>query len=148
MKSSAKHASGVRALLMAAGLAAAAPAIAQTTVEELTVTGRYGRVPDSVRSLSQAVSYADLDLSTEAGRRAFRQRLSLTARYLCDKLGESGTGDAVAPSCRDAATRDAIQRAGTLEAQFAPRGTTWVAGPAWAPPYPTVWVTQYPYTYP
>lgn len=124
--------------------ALAIPALAQPTVEELTVTGRYGRVPDSVRSLSQTVSYADLDLSTDAGRREFRHRLQLTARYLCDKLGESSTSDGVAPSCRDAAVKDAMQRAGTLEAGFAPRGTTWTAGPAWASPYPSEWTTTYP----
>jgi UrcA family protein len=135
----------VLALLTGAGLASvAAPAMAQSTVEELTVTGRYGRVPDSVRSLSQAVSYADLDLGTEAGKREFRHRLNLTARYLCDKLGESSTGDALAPSCRDAAVKDAMARAGTLEAHFAPRGTTWAAGPAWAAPYPSTWATMYP----
>jgi UrcA family protein len=133
-------------LAAAAGLALAAgalPASAQT-VEELVVTGRLGNVPDSVRSLSRPVSYADLDLSTEAGRHVFKQRISLTARWLCDKLGESGSGDALAPSCRDAAVKDAMARAGTLEANFAPRGTTWVAGPAWATPYPADWVTRYP----
>jgi UrcA family protein len=137
--------STIVALAAGAGLMSmAAPAAAQSSVEELTVTGRYGRAPDSVRSLSQTVSYADLDLSTGAGKREFRHRLQLTARYLCEKLGESNTGDAVAPSCRDAAVKDAMQRAGTLEAHFAPRGTTWTAGPAWAAPYPTDWVTKYP----
>ena len=137
-------------LLLAAALAGsgaaslAPPASAQTTVEELTVTGRYGRVPESARSLSQAVSYADLDLSTELGRREFDHRVKLTARYLCDKLGESASGDALAPSCRDAAVRDAKDRLGTIEAHFAPRGTTWVAGPAWRPPYPADWVSTYP----
>ena len=135
----------VAALASAGAASLAGPVAAQTTtVEELTVTGRYGRVPESTRSLSQTVSYADLDLSTDAGRRELHHRLSLTARYLCDKLGESATGDALAPSCRDAATRDAMTRAGTLEAHFAPRGTTWVAGPAWAAPYPVEWAKTYP----
>jgi UrcA family protein len=137
--------SAMLALVAGAGLASLAPpAAAQSTVEELTVTGRYGRAPDSVRSLSQTVGYADLDLSTEAGKREFRHRLQLTARYLCEKLGETGSGDAVAPSCRDAAVKDAMQRAGTLESGFAPRGTTWVAGPAWTAPYPKDWMTKYP----
>ena len=117
---------------------------AQPASEEITVVGRYGRVPDSVRSLSQAVSYAALDLSTVAGRDEMRRRLNLTARYLCDKLGETDTTDPVAPSCRAAAVRDAMQRAGTIEQGFAPRGTTWVAGPAWTPPYPADWTTRYP----
>jgi UrcA family protein len=135
------------ALAAVAGLSIAGlaiPAFAQSSVEELTVTGRYGRVPDSVRSLSQAVSYADLDLSTDAGRRELRHRLQLTARYLCEKLGEPSTSDGLAPSCRDAAVKDAMKRAGTLEEGFAPRGTTWAAGSAWTAPYPSDWVTKYP----
>jgi UrcA family protein len=140
----------VRSALLAglAGLSIssfAVPAGAQATVEELTVTGRVGRVPDSVRSLSQAVSYADLNLGTDAGRKELRHRVSLTARYLCDKLGESATGDALAPSCRDAATKDAMARVGTIEEKWTPRGTTWVAGPAWVAPYPVDWSTRYPY---
>ena len=130
-------------LLAGAAFLAATPALAQADPEEIIITGRYGRLPDSVRSASQAVSYADLDLSTSAGRRELRRRVSLTARFLCDRLGESGTGDAVVPSCRTAATRDALQRVGTLEAGFAPRGTAWVAGPAWAPPYPRDWEALY-----
>jgi len=133
------------ALLAGASVASfTAPVLAQPTVEELTVTGRYGPVPESARSLSQAVGYADLDLSTSAGRSELRHRISLTARYLCNKMGESGAGDSLAPSCRDAAVKDAMARAGTLEEHFAPRGTTWVAGPAWSPPYPAEWVRTYP----
>lgn len=128
-------------------ISAAANANAQTTVEELTVTGRYGPAPDNAQSLSQAVSYADLDLSTTAGRHELRRRIHYTARYLCDKLGESETSGPLAPSCMKAAESDAMARAGTLEESFVPRGTTWVAGPAWAPPYPTDWYTRYPYQY-
>jgi len=119
------------------------PAFAQPS-EEIVVMGRYGAAPDSARSLSQAVSYADLDLSTPAGRTELRRRLNLTARFLCDKLGESASSTGPAPSCRDAATRDALARVGTIEEKFAPRGTAWVAPPAWQPPYPPDWVTRYP----
>jgi UrcA family protein len=122
----------------------ASPSIAQSD-EELVVTGRYGgALPESVKSLSQTISYADLDLSSTAGRAEFRHRIRLTARYLCGKLGENDTATGVGPSCRDAATQDAVKRAGTLEAHFAPRGTTWVAASAWSPPYPTTWTSQYP----
>jgi UrcA family protein len=131
------------AIAGAALIGVASPGLAQD--EELVVTGRYGgTVPESVRSLSQTVSYRDLDLSTAGGRAEFRHRIRLTARFLCNKLGESDTATSVVPSCRDAATRDALNRAGTLEAHFAPRGTTWVAGPAWTPPYPATWTSQYP----
>jgi UrcA family protein len=118
-------------------------ASAQGEPEELVVTGRYGRVPDNVQSLSQAVSYADLDLSTAAGKSEFRRRLNLTARYLGEKLGESASATPPVPSCRDAAVKDALDRAGTLEAHFAPRGTSWVTGKAWQAPYPEEWAKGY-----
>ena len=132
--------------------ALAGPTLAQpvssapvTSSEEITVMGRYGTVPDSVRSLSQAVSSADLDLSTEAGRAELRHRVALTSRFLCDRLGETDTTSSpVLPSCRDAAVKYAMSRVGTIEEHCAPRGSTWVAGTAWSPPYPTDWATRYP----
>lgn len=129
-------------LMGAAIVAVAVPAMAQDD-EDIVVTGHYGKVPDDVQSLSQGVSYADLDLATESGRRILKHRVSLTARYLCDRLGESDSGS-VTPSCRDAAVRDALNRVGTLEAHYAPRGTAWVAGPAWQAPYPEDWDSRYP----
>jgi UrcA family protein len=98
-------------------------------------------LPDSVQSLSMVVSYADLDLSYPADRHILRQRIKLTARFLCDRLGESDTGPG---SCRDEATRDAMRRIGTVEEHFAPRGTAWVRPPPWVAPYPETWVTTYP----
>jgi UrcA family protein len=124
-------------------LATAAPAFAQAE-EDIIVTGRYGPNLQNAQSLSQAVSYADLDLSTAAGRDILRHRLRLTARYLCDKLGESDTSSSVLPSCRDAAAKDAMNRVGTIEAHFAPRGTAWIPRTAWAAPYPQEWYTAYP----
>ncbi|MBV1688463.1 UrcA family protein [Novosphingobium sp. G106] len=130
--------------LAVSGVAFPAIASAQAAPEEIVVTGNYGRVSDSIRTLSQSVSYADLDLSTKAGRDEMQHRLKLTARFLCDKLGENSAGDSLAPSCRDAAVQDANKRLGTIEASFAPRGTTWVAPPAWPAPYPVDWRTRYP----
>lgn len=132
----------VTALLVVASGAVAVPAIAQD--EDIIITGRYGRVPDNVQSLSQAVSYADLDLSTREGRDTLRHRVSLTARYLCNKLGESDVSSPPVPSCRDAATKDAMARVGTVEEHFAPRGTGWVPRTAWAAPYPSDWWQRYP----
>lgn len=123
---------------------AVSPAFAQTPPEEIVVTGKYGKVPDSVQSLSQRVSYADLDLSKDKHRDILRQRVKLTARFLCDKLGEPEIATPPVPSCRDAAARDAMARVGSLEENAAPRGTTWVAGPAWQAPYPADWTTKYP----
>lgn len=135
-----------KSLLLVAGavlLGTSAPAFAQDG-EELVVTGRYGKLPDSVQSASQAVSYADLDLSTKAGQAEFRHRLKLTARYLCEKLGESDTSSPIAPSCQDAAVKDAMARASTIEEGFAPRGTAWVASSRWEAPYPPDWDSRYP----
>lgn len=134
----------LRSAVAAVALTVAAPAFGQAPVEEIVVMGRYGTAPDSVRSLSQPVSYADLDLSTPAGRDELRRRVRLTARFLCDKLGEGASSSGPAPSCRDAASRDALTRVGTLEQSFAPRGTTWVAPTPWDAPYPDDWVTRYP----
>lgn len=120
--------------LGAAALVSSAPALAQPAPEQIIIVGHYGKVPDSVRSLSIGVSYGDLDLSKPADRDILRQRVSLTARFLCDKLGESDQPIPPGPSCRDAATQDAMQRVGTIEAHFAPRGTTWVRPQAWVPP--------------
>ncbi|MGH9548456.1 MAG: UrcA family protein [Terriglobales bacterium] len=124
-------------------LALPVPTLAQPAPEQIVIVGHYGRLPDSVQSLSMPVGYADLDLSNPAGREILRHRIALTARYLCDKLGESDTGS-LAPSCRDVATQDAMRRLGTIEANFAPRGTAWVRPPAWAPPYPSGWMQEYP----
>src|SRR5687767_1602683 len=100
-------------------LGTAAPALAQPVQEEdIVVTGRYG-VPDSAQTASQRVSYADLDLSLKSGRDTLRRRISLTARYLCEQLGETDTAPGVTPSCRDAAYDDAMKRVGTIEANFA-----------------------------
>ncbi len=132
------------AMLPALAVLPAAAMAQGTPPEEIVVTGNIGTVPDSVRTLSQPVSYADLDLSTAAGRAELRHRVSLTARFLCDKLGEGGSSTSVVPSCRDAATRDAMTRVGTLEEGAAPRGTTWVRPPAWSPPYPVDWTKRYP----
>ena len=132
-------------LALGAGLlvAAAAPSFAQSS-EEIVVSGRYGKVPDAVQSLSIPVSYSDLDLSTQAGRDILRHRLNLTARFLCNKLGESDTPDPIAPTCREAAVKDAMARVGTVEQGFAPRGTSWVAPSSWTAPYPADWDSRYP----
>ena len=131
-------------LLGVVSLASAVPVLAQPAPDEIVIVGHYGKVPDNAESASVPVGYADLDLSSPVDREILRRRISLTARYLCDKLGESDTATLAQPSCRDIATRDALQRVGTIEEHFAPRGTAWVRPPPWAPPYPNAWVQQYP----
>lgn len=113
MRKSVRAASAIwLGLALAVGLSAApARLAAQTVVDELTVTGRYGVGP-SVRSLSTAVSYHDLDLTTEAGRDALRQRVRAAAYDLCRRLGEAGNGGTpLVPSCE----RDAMNSAAGQE---------------------------------
>jgi UrcA family protein len=142
----------VRALLAGVALAGAAgalPAQAQDyqadpvyypdTQEDIVVEGRWGRTLDDVDALSQRVSYADLDLRYAEDRRELRHRVDQTARYLCDRLGENDTGSSIVPSCREAAVRDAMRRVGTVEADWAPRGTGWVRPARWQAPYRDGW---------
>lgn len=129
--------------LALAGALAAAPAFAQPADEDITVTGRFGSDAEA-QSMSQAVSYADLDLSLKADRDTLRQRVSLTARYLCHRLGETDSGSPIVPSCETSAVRDAMARVGTVEEGFAPRGTKWVRPAPWRSPYPEEWSHRHP----
>jgi UrcA family protein len=140
-----------RSALGAAALAFVSPLPAQPMAvvpapapEQIVIVGHYdrgGTLPDSVQSASLAVGYGDLDLSLPGDRDVLRHRIALTARYLCDRLGETDIGPG---SCRDEATRDGLSRVGTIWEHAAPRGTDWVRPPAWTPPYPVAWVNQYP----
>ena len=89
--------------------------------DDIVIYGRRGRVPDDAEAVSQRVNYADLDLYYPEDRRELRRRISLTARDLCERLGESDTAGSVFPSCRDTAVRDALRRVGTIEAHWVPR---------------------------
>ena len=119
-------------LLMAGiAVAAATPALAQIYDDSdngaITVTGRYGTVPDSVQSLSLRVSYADLDLGTPYGRDALRDRIGYTADFLCGKLGESDDNLGVIPSCQTAAFDDGMRQANyVIDHYFSPpEHTAW-----------------------
>lgn len=91
--------------------------------EDIVVYGRHRRVPDDVEALSRRVSYADLDLYYPEDRRELRRRITDTARFLCERLGESDDSGSIVPSCRDAAVRDALRRVGSVEAHWVPRGS-------------------------
>jgi UrcA family protein len=113
-----RHALRTNVILLAAAAAAAlaslVPAVAQAG-PEVTVTGRYGVGPQT-RSLSETVSYADLDLSTSSGREALRQRVRRTAREVCSQL--SGRAAPATPMVR-ACVRDAVGSVEALEPQLA-----------------------------
>jgi UrcA family protein len=117
-----------------AAIAVAAPASAQG--DEIVVRGHYGRDIQDANSASMPVSYADLDLSSPDGQYVLDHRIRHAARYLCDKLGESGSGDGLVPSCERAAVSDAMDRLWTVERDAAPRDTAWVQPPVYHPDYP------------
>jgi UrcA family protein len=96
------------ALLAAAAFAAAGlalPAAAQT-VEELTVTGHALR--NAPQSLSETVSYADLDLTQARQRAILSQRVNAAAGRVCDQLNEPRpSAGNLGHSCQEIAVRNA-----------------------------------------
>ena len=95
-------------LAAAAGLAAAAPASAQT-VEELTVTGR--TLLNRPQSLSEVVSYADLNLSSARDRQVLVRRVNTTAGRICDRLNEAPpSAGNLGHSCQEVAVRNAMSQ--------------------------------------
>jgi UrcA family protein len=97
---------------------AAAPAFAQSSVGELTVTGRLGEAS----RLSAVVSYADLDLTTRAGQDVLTMRIKDTAHDLCRQLGESDSASTpLVPSCEEGAVRDARAQVRTAVAMATPK---------------------------
>lgn len=118
-------ASAACGIALAAGLAST-PAAAQT-VDEVVVLGHVGKNPET---LSYKVTYRDIDIRTPAGESELRRRVSVTASYICAKLGEKGTKSscrrdavmAVQPKIKAALDRANLQKA------------AWTPGPAWTPP--------------
>ena len=95
--------------------------------DEIIVEGHYGPSLDEVTSLSQPVSYADLDLRYDADRAVLRRRIADTARDLCRRLGESDTNRTLVPTCRDKAEEDAWHRLGSYRATYIPRDSVVLA---------------------
>jgi len=90
--------------------AIAAPALAQSTVGELTVTGAWYENGRPV-TLSRAVSYADLDLRYQRDQEVLRTRVNATARDICDQLGEDRPNHTnIGRSCQDRAVADAMNQ--------------------------------------
>jgi UrcA family protein len=92
---------------VAAATLAGAPAFAQRTLEEVTVTGHSPQ--NEQMSKSRAVSFADLDLTRKADRETLRMRVADTAANLCEELNEPGPSAAnLGRSCQEIATRNAF----------------------------------------
>jgi UrcA family protein len=93
-------------LAAAAGFAAGPPAVAQT-LDELTITGHGLR--SQPQSLSETVSYADLDLTSRRDRHRLAERVNVTAQRLCDRLNEPPPSPGnLGHSCQEIAVRDAM----------------------------------------
>jgi len=109
-------------LAATATLCVGAPALAQPyergPVDELTVTGR---LPGhQAYSLSEAVSFADLDLTRYSDREILRLRVNDTARRLCTRLNQESPGPAnLGKSCQENAVRGAM---GQVRQAFADAG--------------------------
>jgi UrcA family protein len=95
-------------LAAAAVLAGSAPASAQV-VEELTVTGHLNA--SRLQSLSETVSYADLDLNRYGDRQELISRVNNAARHVCTMLNQDGPNRAnLGRSCQDNAVRGAMDQ--------------------------------------
>jgi UrcA family protein len=94
------------ATLAVVAAASAAPAFAQS-VDELTIYGR----PGDAQTLSEAVSYSDLDLTYADDRAVLRHRVNDTARRLCRELNsDDASFGNLGRSCQDIAVRDAMRQ--------------------------------------
>jgi UrcA family protein len=104
------------ATLAAATALAAVPAFAQP-LDEVTVTSHGPRA----MSLSDTVSYADLDLTLRADRDRLLTRVSNTAGRLCDQLDQDpASNHNIGKSCKDVAIRGAM---GQVRQAFADAGS-------------------------
>lgn len=123
------------AAVAAAGLAAAAtPAFAQPVAGEVVVIGHGGEGP-FLRSVSEPVSYTDLDLSSPQGRAVLHERIRAAAADVCRQLRfRNMTGSAILPSCENDAVAAARAQERLAYAQAAPPAY------AYAPPPPAAYV--------
>jgi UrcA family protein len=95
-------------LTAAAALTCGAPASAQT-VEELTVTGHLNT--SRLQSLSERVSFADLDLNRYEDRRVLLLRVNDAARHVCTQLNQESRNPAnLGHTCQDNAVRGAMDQ--------------------------------------
>ena len=96
-------------LAAAAATLAGAPAVAQTVLEEVTITAH--GLKNEEMSKSQRVSFADLDLTRKADRDKLGLRVADTAHRLCEELNEPGprSPGAFGHSCQEIATRKGLE---------------------------------------
>ena len=106
------------ATLTAAAALIGAPAFAQSTLDELTVTGQYNPRNGSPETLSERVSYADLDLTLAADRAELNGRVQRAAADVCKQVGAEPTGfQNLSSSCEKVAVNGAMSQVRTAIAQ-------------------------------
>lgn len=95
-------------LTAAAALVCGAPASAQT-VDELVVTGHLNA--SRLQSLSERVSFADLDLNRYEDRRILVLRVNDAARHVCTQLNQQSRSPGnLGHTCQDNAVRNAMDQ--------------------------------------
>lgn len=121
------------ATLAAAATLVGAPAFAQSVLEEVTVTVH--GLQNEEQTKSQAVSFADLDLTKKADRQKLGLRVADTAHDLCEAMNEPGprSPDNFGHSCEEIAVRNA--KVDIKQAVAAARGADYAqtafADPEW-----------------
>ncbi len=104
-----------------AAMLAATPAAAQSTVDEIVIYP-YAGTDREPATLSRVVSFRDLDLRTQAGQDALKDRIQSTARDLCDELGAHGPTLAPGEGCvTQAVARAQPQMRMAIAQAFQPR---------------------------
>ncbi len=97
----------VAALMAPAAFGQPAQPAYDASIEALTVTGHLPGY--QLRSLSERVSYADLDLNTAGDRHRLELRVNSAARRVCTQLNQESPGPAnIGRSCQDVAVRNAM----------------------------------------
>jgi UrcA family protein len=96
------------------GLAAIplAPAVAQS---DIVVTPPVAELPGGVLIGSQAISYADLDLSYAADRAELNRRITVTARAVCDRLRFHADTPVLDNRCENGAVRNAYRQVNSVQ---------------------------------
>ncbi len=103
------------ATMAAAAALCAAPVLAQSVLEEVTVTSR--GLKEDQQSKSRPVSFADLDLTKKGDRQKLGLRIADTANDLCEELNQPPPQPAtLGQSCKEIAVQDALGQVRTAVA--------------------------------
>lgn len=88
---------------------------------DIVVSGPYAVLPDGRMISSQTISYADLDLTLSADRLELRQRISATARGVCNMLRRNSDYINLSSDCENGAISGALSQVRAAEGDWAVR---------------------------